>query len=357
MSQYKVDESKIRKTNAKNADFRFHSNATLTQYAGPSADGQAASAGRESVMTEMDRASAIPGMPPAKWMNLGGTRTCYYDAGSGDPVVFVYGGATGVADSAECAGVWNLNFLPIAARFRVIAYDKIGQGYTDNPRSDEDYTIGAVVQHAAAFISALELPPVHIVGHSRGGYAATRLTLERPDLVKSLTVINSSTLSPGVGTNEVVLAGCAHPAFSRESARWIYEQYCFSKAAVTDEWVDIVLNVMRQPKYRKSVTKMVTELLNAKVFLPHLARQKKETLELIAGGYLQRQTQIIWGQNDRTAAIERGLTLFRMIESHDRNATFHAINQSGHFPFREQAAQFNSFLINSLADITQPARE
>jgi 2-hydroxy-6-oxonona-2,4-dienedioate hydrolase len=183
------------------------------------------------------------------------------------------------------------------------------------------------------------------------------LTLERPDLVRSLTIINSSTLSPGVGTNEVVLAGCPHPPFSRESARWVYEQYCFSKAAVTDEWLKIVTDVMQQKKYRDSVTKMVAELLNAKAFLPHLARQKRETLDLISGGYLRRPVQIFWGQDDRTAAIERGLGLFRMIEGHDCNAAFHAINQSGHFPFREQAQQFNSLLIHSLIDIARSARE
>ena len=295
-------------------------------------------------------------MPPAKWIDVAGTRTCYHEAGCGEPVLFIYGGATGVADSAECAGTWNLNFMPVATRFRAIAYDKIGQGYTDNPARDDDYTIGRVVEHAAGFIAKLGLPPVHVVGHSRGGYAATRLTLDRPDLIRSLTIINSSTLSPGVGTNEVVLAGCPHPPFTRESVRWIYQQYCFSKEAVTDEWVNIVADVMQLPKYRDSVQKMIAELLNAKVFLPHLARQKRETLALIEQGYLRRPTQIFWGQNDRTAAIERGLALFRMIGCHDRNAAFHAINQSGHFPFREQARQFNALLINSLSDTSRSVR-
>jgi 2-hydroxy-6-oxonona-2,4-dienedioate hydrolase len=299
---------------------------------------------------------SIPNMPSPKWLDVKGMRTCYYEAGSGEPVLFIYGGNAGVAESAECAGTWNLNFMPVAARFRAIAYDKPGQGYTDNPRRDEDYTIGVVVEHAAALISELGLPPVHVVGHSRGGYAATRLTLERPELIRSLTIINSSTLSPGVGTNEVVLAGCPHPPFTRESARWSYEQYCFNKEAVTDEWVNVVVDVMQQEKYRDSVAKMVAELLNTKVFLPHLAQQKRETLELIAGGYLRRPTQIFWGQNDRTAAIERGLALFRMIERHDGNAAFHAINRSGHFPFREQAQQFNSLLVHSLVDITRPVR-
>ena len=187
---------------------------------------------------------AVPRMPGPKWVDVNGARTCYYEAGSGEPVLFIYGGSAGVAESAECAGTWNLNLLPLAARFRAIAYDKLGQGYTDNPSRDEDYTIGAVVQHAAGFITGLGLPPVHVVGHSRGGYAATRLTLERPDLIQSLTIVNSSTLSPGVGTNEVVLAGCPYAPYSRESARWIYEHYCFSKASVTDEWVNMVTATM-----------------------------------------------------------------------------------------------------------------
>jgi 2-hydroxy-6-oxonona-2,4-dienedioate hydrolase len=292
---------------------------------------------------------AVPGMPAPKWVDAAGIRTCYFEAGLGQPIVFIYGGSTGVADSAESAGGWNLNIFPLAQRYRVIAYDKVGQGYSDNHRRDEDYTIGEVVRHAADFIEALELPPVHIVGHSRGGYAATRLSLERPDLIRTLTIINSSTLAPGVGTNEVVLAACPYPPFSRESIRWIYEQYCFAAASVTEEWVDVVDAVMRQEKYRDSVRKMVNELLYVKCFLPQLARQKRETLNWISEGRLQRPVHIVWGFNDRTATVERGIELFRMIEKNEARTTFNVVNQSGHFPYREQPQRFNALLLNLLA--------
>src|SRR5207237_8706492 len=95
------------------------------------------------------------------------------------------------------------------------------------PKNDHS-TMAPVVRHAAACSRAMKLPPVHVVGPSRGGYAATRLTLDNHDLVKSLTVVNSGTLMPGVGTNEVVLAKPPYPAGTREGVRWVYENYSFN---------------------------------------------------------------------------------------------------------------------------------
>src|SRR4051794_21847059 len=161
-------------------------------------------------------------LPPPKHIDVKGVNTRYYEAGQGEPIVFIYGGNFGSSDSASSAPVWSLNFLPLSERFKVVSFDKIGQGHTDNPVRNEDYTMAAVVKHAAAFIEALKLPPVHLVGHSRGGYACTRLSLEYPHLVRSLTIVSSGTLSPRVSTNEVVLSASPFPPYSRESARWIY---------------------------------------------------------------------------------------------------------------------------------------
>ena len=282
-------------------------------------------------------------MPEGRWLDVDGIRTRYYEAGSGDPVVFVYGGNFGSGDSASSAYTWNLQLAPLSSRHRVIAFDKLGQGETDNPKND-DYTMQAVVRHAAAFLCAMKLPPVHLVGHSRGGYATTRLALDHHDLVRSLTIVNSGTLSPGVGTNEVVLSRPPHPRGSRECVRWVYENYSFSPAAVTGDWVDAVMETLALPKYRESVRKMEEEKLGARLFLPQLAREKRETLQWLAEGRLQRPVQVIWGFDDRTAVIERGIELYQLIARHEPHAQFHVFNQSGHFPFREHPARFNALL-------------
>ena len=299
-------------------------------------------------MTRADTAPRVGGqadapMPEGRWLDVRGIRTRYHEAGRGDPIVFIYGGNFGTADSASSAQTWNLNLAPLSARFRVIAFDKVGQGHTDNPPGD-DYTMAAVVRHAAGFIETLKLPPIHLVGHSRGGFAAARLTLEKQHLIRSLTIVNSGTLSPRVGTNEVVLAKPPFAPYTRDCARWVYENYSYRREIVTEGWIDAVMEILALPKYRESVAKMETEGLKTTRFVPGLARDKHETLAWLREGRLQRPCQIVWGFNDRTAAVEGGLDLFDMIAAHERRTAFHVINHSGHFPFREHPERFNSLL-------------
>jgi 2-hydroxy-6-oxonona-2,4-dienedioate hydrolase len=148
-------------------------------------------------------------MNAPKWTDVGGIRTRYFEAGQGEPVLLLMGCHFGSAEYACVAQAWQRNFDELAKTHRVVALDKLGQGFTDNPKND-DYTMQAVVNHGAAFMATLGLEDVHLVGHSRGAFQAARLTLEYPSRVRSCTIVTSSTLAPGVGTNEVVLTGCPH---------------------------------------------------------------------------------------------------------------------------------------------------
>lgn len=292
-----------------------------------------------------------PPMPPAREVDVKGINTRYYDVGTGPEVVLlIYGGNFGTGDSASSAYAWNLNIPKLSERHRVIAFDKLGQGFTDVPLRDEDYTMGAVVKHAIALADELDLPAFHVVGHSRGGFAATRMALEVPERIRSVTICSSGTLSTGVGMNEVVLAMPPYPAGTREAARWVYSSYSAKPEAVTEAWVDAIMDVLNHPGYQKGVAKMSNEMLGLRLFLPDLARLKRETLTWINEGRLQRPVQLIWGANDRTVPIERGLELYGMIAAHQRRATFSVINDAGHFTFREYPDRFNA-LVDSFVNL------
>lgn len=279
----------------------------------------------------------------ARWVDVDGVRTRYFDAGQGETLLLITGGNFGSSDAASIVETWDRNFLPLSSRSRVVAIDKIGQGYTDNPPHD-DYTMDAVVGHLIGFIRALGLERVHVVGQSRGAMAAACVTLDCPESIRSCTLINTSTLAPGIGLNEVFLGGTPHPRFSREGQRWLFEECEHDKSIVTEDFLDEAMKVLQLPKYVESVRKMEDEGLKASLFTPRLAQLKEHTLQRIALSGLGRPTQIMWGIEDRTATLDRGIDLFHMIAAKEPDTRLHVFNSAGHHPYREHPAHFHQLM-------------
>jgi pimeloyl-ACP methyl ester carboxylesterase len=258
--------------------------------------------------------------------------------------VLFHGGHFGSHDAADCAEDWSLNFDGLAEWFHVYAVDKIGQGFTDNPKRDEDYTMAAVVQHAYAFLKTLGLRKVHPVGHSRGAYLVARLALEHPELFDSCILVDTNTLAPGISKNETVMANPPQPRLSRESQRWVLQKYSYGFEHITEEWLDVMVRVSALPKYQEAVNKMEEVGLRTTRFLPHLARQKDETLGIIRERGFSMPTLLAWAYNDPTATIDQGHALFDLIARSTPDSRMYIFNRSGHFSYREHPAEFNDML-------------
>jgi 2-hydroxy-6-oxonona-2,4-dienedioate hydrolase len=283
-------------------------------------------------------------MTNEKFIDVDGIRTRYFEKGTGPAVVLFHGGHFGSHDAADCADDWSLNFDGLAESFHVYAVDKIGQGFTDNPKRDEDYTIAAVVQHAYAFLKILGLRKVHPVGHSRGAYLVARLALEHPELFDSCILVDTNTLAPGISKNETVMANPPQPRLSRESQRWVLQKYSYGFEHITEEWLDVMMRVAALPKYQEAVKKMEDVGLRTTRFLPHLARQKDETLGIIRDRGFGVPTLLAWAYNDPTATIDQGHALFDLIARSTPDSRMYIFNRSGHFSYREHPAEFNDML-------------
>ncbi len=72
----------------------------------------------------------------------------------------------------------------------VVAVDLLGCGASAKP-IDVSYALPAHAARIARFCAALGLERVHLVGHDVGGGIAQILAVERPALVRSLTLINT----------------------------------------------------------------------------------------------------------------------------------------------------------------------
>lgn len=282
---------------------------------------------------------------------MNGIRTRFTEIGRGDPLVLIHGGHYGDYMSAQC---WDLNLSGLSKHFRVITFDKLGMGYTDNPVRDEDYTMEATVDHAHHFLLKMKLKNINLIGHSRGAFLAARLAIDYPDIVKSLVIVDTATLAPDDGSVPVDFYAKIDKESplvpTRESIRKEPEMNSYSTDHVTDEFIEKRLKIALLPKILEARRKMVT--LKSAVFLPSLNKKKEETLGLIESGSLKQPTIVIWSLNDPSAPVKIGIDLFRMIASKNEYAEMHLINQAGHYSYREHPAEFNrvvaSFLMPEL---------
>jgi len=277
-------------------------------------------------------------MTSEQFIDVNGIRTRFFEAGSGEPMLLLHGGNFGEQDNVDCANNWDLNWPVFAKSFHVYAIDRLGQGYTDNPKPGQ-YTIENIVAHIRGFIEVVGLRDVHLVGHSRGGYMATRVTMEDQSRIASLTIVDSSTTSPRVNTfRERLRANARSDKRSRESLAWIIEQFSYSPVHITKEWMDVREAIAKTPKNDEAATH-VAKIYDSE-FLPGLQRHKDDTLAWIQAGNLRVPTLIVWGRNDPSAVLDGGLDLFNLISEASSEVQMHIFNQAGHYCYREHPVAF-----------------
>lgn len=75
-------------------------------------------------------------------------------------------------------------------QYRCITFDFRGQGQSEITQSG--YDVESLYSDTVALIEALGCSPCHFAGLSMGGFVGLRLAIRRPDLLKSLILIESS---------------------------------------------------------------------------------------------------------------------------------------------------------------------
>ena len=131
--------------------------------------------------------------------------------------------------SGSSTRTWDPLVPLLTTSHSVIRIDLLGHGRSDKPAYG-DYAIPVQGRRVAAALDRLGVRHAIVAGHSSGGYTATALTEQRPDLVTALALINTGP-SPdaliaqeGAGAigpaqwphlTDAQLRRAASPAFSR----------------------------------------------------------------------------------------------------------------------------------------------
>ena len=85
---------------------------------------------------------------------------------------------------------WGGQIEALCDTYDVVAFDLPGHGRT--PGSPADWTLDAAARCLEHVVRSTSTGPAHLVGLSVGGMIAQALTLAQPDLVRSLTLIDTA---------------------------------------------------------------------------------------------------------------------------------------------------------------------
>ncbi|MBZ4421415.1 alpha/beta fold hydrolase [Myxococcus sp. RHSTA-1-4] len=118
-------------------------------------------------------------------LSVNGTELYYEDTGgSRQPIVFSHG-------LLWSTRLYDPQVDALRGRYRCIAYDHRGQGRSAVP-PESVIDMETLYLDAVALIEKLGAGPCHFVGLSMGGFIGMRLAVRRPDLLRSLVLMETS---------------------------------------------------------------------------------------------------------------------------------------------------------------------
>lgn len=248
------------------------------------------------------------------------------EGGSGEPVVFLHGGA----------GI-GAEHIPVAARltdhFRVILPDRPGHGLSDEFDYRHRDLRQANVEFVGGLLDGLGLQRAALVGNSYGGFMAVCFALAHPERVskliilsffpgidRRLPVIMRLMVTPILGTLLGLTIGRPSDANTRRF---------FSKLIVAhiDRMPDelIRLETLHSQRHRRGISRLFRAALTTGGF-----RAKYVVGDQLK--HLRVPTTFLWGERDPFKTVDEARAVAGLVP----NGRFHVIPDAGHMPSTDQ---------------------
>ncbi len=207
----------------------------------------------------------------------------YLEAGAGPPLLLLHG--MGVAMSANSQ---ELLIPHLAARFRVLAPDLLGFGLGTR-QVEAGPTFELILEQLREFMDRLGLAPVHLVGHSLGGWLGGLLAYQSPQRLSRLVMLSSA------GLNREPAAGVgAKLQPSREQLRdlvrgWLRDPDRLS-AADLERVVDGLYAAAAAPGAASSLDPLLAQMQSAVVRERYMLHRRLP--------FITVPTLMLWGEHD-----------------------------------------------------------
>jgi 2-hydroxymuconate-semialdehyde hydrolase len=253
-----------------------------------------------------------------------GIETNYLDAGEGEPLVLVHGSGPGVTGYAN----WRFTIPPLSRRFRVLAPDIAGFGYTER-KPNAAYDLDFWIRHLVGFLDALGIKKAHFVGNSFGGGLTLALAARHPDRVNKFVLMGAA------GTNfrltpELDAVWGYEP--SVENMRKMVQTFAYDASFMTDDLIRSRYEASIRPGFHESYSSLFPAPRER-----HIQRLRTPDEAIRA---IPHQVLIVHGRDDRIVPLESSLMAHSMIA----RSELHVFGQCGHWTQIEKKDRFNRLI-------------
>lgn len=257
-----------------------------------------------------------------KYIETEGINTHFHEDGEGNPLLLIHGSGPGVSAWAN----WRLVFPILSKHFHLFAPDVVGFGYTERPEGIR-YSVDIWVDHMIAFIEALKLQNLSIIGNSMGGALALHLAHRRPDLINKLVLMGSVGVSFPI-TEELDAVWGYTPSF--DNMKGLIRTFSYDQSmADNDDLVELRYQASIQEGFQESFSTMFPSPRQRHVDALAL------TEEALKG--IDKPTLLIHGREDRVIPLEQ--TSWKLAHLLP-NAELHVFSQCGHWTQIEKTKPF-----------------
>ncbi len=262
----------------------------------------------------------------AKNIKTGSFNTNYHDVGEGEPIMFIHGSGPGVSAFAN----WRLCMPALAEKFRVIAPDMAGFGFSDRPEG-MTYNMDVWVKQTIDLMDALGIEKTNLVGNSFGGALAISLAIKYPNRFNKIVLMGAMGVEFDI-TDGLEQAWGYTP--SLENMRSLLDTFAYSRVLVTDELAKLRYDASIRPGFQESFGSMFP--VPRQTSVKAMASDEKEIAKIT------NDVLIIHGRDDKVIPFENSVRLHHLITK----SQIHSFGECGHWSQIEHNARFNKLLLD-----------
>ena len=265
-----------------------------------------------------------------RYVDAGGIRTRYVEAGAGGVPLVMLHGLSGVLED------WGGMVEALARHRRVIAFDLLGCGKTDKPAASA-YAPRQMRDHARDVIAALDLGRVDLNGWSMGGRIALDLAHAEPARVRRLVL----TAPAGIGPDSILdLSRAPLRVLGEVLSRPGLAGWRILRNALREDRGDEVarlaarrLRMAADPGARRAFHRQLRSIMGPAGFREDARRALLARLPQIG-----QPTLAIWGRGDMFVPARHGAILARRMP----RCRLELLDRCGHMPQLERPGAYRA---------------